>query len=78
MYKNINNFIKKILNNALEEFENDENKERIFNSIVSPIFNKFLNRIYPYISFLFIIYIINLILIIIILFVITKTRKIKE
>ncbi len=76
MYKNLKSFIKKIFIQTLEEFENDENKERIFNSIITPIFNNFINKIYPYISFLFIIYIINLILIIIILFIICKTRKV--
>lgn len=71
-----NNFIKNTLNQLVEEFNNEENKNILYQEILTPILNKFTERIYPYVTLLFIMYIINLILIIAILFIILYSRKV--
>ena len=47
-----------------------ENKIIIENDVIAPIFSNFADRIYPYVSLLFIMYSLNLVLIIVILFLI--------
>ncbi len=73
----INKYVKRILNEILEEFNNEENKKKIYEDILTPILYKFTDSIYPYVTLLFIMYIINLILIIAILFIILNTRNVK-
>jgi len=73
----INKYIKNFFNEVLEEFNNEENKNKIYEDILSPILNKFTDSIYPYVTLLFIMYIINLVLIITILFIILNTRNVK-
>ena len=68
----------KIANNIMDKFicklNNDENKKKINEEILNPIFKEFSNKIYPYVSLIFLIYILNLILVIIILTLILKKK----
>lgn len=73
----MNKFIKKTLNKLLEEFNDEENKNKIYEEVITPILDKFTERIYPYVTLLFVMYTLNLILIIAILFIILMTRKVK-
>ena len=70
----------KIANNIMDKFicklNNDENKKKINEEILNPIFKEFSNKIYPYVSLIFLMYILNLILVIIILTLILKKNKI--
>lgn len=71
-------FVKKTLQKIIEEFNNDDNKQKIYEDIVTPIIDKFTEKIYPYVTLLFIMYSLNLILIIAILLIIIMTRKVKN
>jgi len=68
----------KIANNIMDKFicklNNDENKKKINEEILNPIFKEFSNKIYPYVSLIFLMYILNLILVIIILTLILKKK----
>lgn len=69
----IEKFTKNLLNKIVVEVNKDDNKYIINKQILTPILTSFSNKIYPYVSLLFIMYIINLIIIIIILIlIITK------
>jgi hypothetical protein len=57
------------------EIKKKKNKDLIEKEIIEPVLKKFTNRIYPYVSLLFIIYSINLVLIIIILILIICNKK---
>jgi len=69
--KFVNDFIKK----SIIEFKKKENKEMLEEEILNPIFLSFTERIYPYVSLLFIMYSINLLLIIVILILIILYNK---
>jgi hypothetical protein len=71
----IDKLIKDFIDKAIVEIKKQENKERIENEILNPIFSSFTERIYPYVSLLFILYCLNLILIIIILILIILYNK---
>jgi hypothetical protein len=71
----IDKLIKDFIDKAIIEIKKQENKERIENEILNPIFSSFTERIYPYVSLLFILYCLNLILIIIILILIILYNK---
>jgi hypothetical protein len=71
MDKLIKDFVKK----TAVEIKKQENKDLIENEIVEPVLKKFTDRIYPYVSLLFIMYSINLVLIIIILILIIIYNK---
>ena len=73
----MNKFIKKTINKLLEEFNDEENKNKIYEEVITPILDKFTERIYPYVTLLFVMYTLNLVLIIAILFIILMTRKVK-
>ena len=49
------------------EINKPENKIRIENDVIAPFFSTLVDRIYPYVSLLFIMYSLNLVLIIVIL-----------
>ena len=49
-------------------------KKKINEEILNPIFKEFSNKIYPYVSLIFLMYILNLILVIIILTLILKKK----
>jgi hypothetical protein len=74
----MSNFVKKTLQKVLEEFNNEDNKQKIYEDIVTPILDKFTEKIYPYVTLLFIMYSLNLILIIAILLIIIMTRNVKN
>jgi hypothetical protein len=52
----IDKLIKDFIDKAIIEIKKQENKERIENEILNPIFSSFTERIYPYVSLLFILY----------------------
>jgi hypothetical protein len=71
----INKITKKIISQIVLEINKTENKNKIEKDILNPIFSIFAQKIYPYVSLLFIMYIINLVLIIIILILIILKNK---
>lgn len=72
----MNQFLKNTIQKIVEEFQEEETKKKIFDEIVIPILDKFCDKIYPYVTLLFIMYTINLILIIAILLIIIMTRNV--
>ena len=64
-------FIRKII----IEINKPDNKETLEREVINPIFANFADRIYPYVSLLFVMYSLNLILIIIILVLIILNYK---
>ena len=71
MDKLVKDFVKK----TADEIKKKDNKDLIEKEIVEPVFKNFTDRIYPYVSLLFIMYSINLLLIIIILILIIIYNK---
>ena len=61
---------KDFINKIIIEINKEENKTKLEQDVINPIFTNFADRIYPYVSLLFIMYSINLVLIIIILILI--------
>jgi hypothetical protein len=61
---------KDFISKLVIEINKPENKIIIENDVIAPIFSNFADRIYPYVSLLFIMYSLNLVLIIVILFLI--------
>jgi hypothetical protein len=70
-------FVKKTLQKIIEEFNDEDNKKKLYDDVVTPIIEKFTEKIYPYVTLLFVMYSINLILIIAILLIIIMTRNVK-
>ncbi len=68
------NFTKNIIDKFICQLNKEENKKKINQDILNPIFKEFSNKIYPYVSLLFLMYILNLILVIIILTLILKKK----
>ena len=66
----IDKFVKDIIKKCIEEVKKEENKYLIEKDLINPILKNFSERIYPYVSLLFIMYSLNLLLIIIILILI--------
>ena len=71
----IEKLTKDFINKIILEINKQENKEKLESDIINPIFSNFAERIYPYVSLLFIMYSLNLILIIIILILIIIYNK---
>ena len=71
----IDKITKDFISRMVVEINKPENKIKLENEIITPIFSNFADRMYPYISLLFIIYSLNLILIIIILILIICYNK---
>jgi hypothetical protein len=71
----IDKITKDFISRLVVEINKPENKLKLENEIITPIFSNFADRMYPYISLLFIIYSLNLILIIIILILIICYNK---
>jgi hypothetical protein len=71
----IEKITKDFINKLILEINKHDNKEKLEKDIINPIFSNFTDRIYPYVSLLFIMYSINLILIIIILVLIILYNK---
>ena len=66
----IDKLVKDIIKKCVEEIKKEENKYLIETDLINPILKNFSERIYPYVSLLFIMYSLNLLLIIIILILI--------
>jgi len=66
---------KDFINKIIMEINKQENKEKLEKEVINPIFSNFAERIYPYVSLLFIMYSLNLILIIVILVLIIMYNK---
>ena len=64
-----------ILNKIILQLNKPQNKEKLENKILRPLIYNIYEKLYPYISLLFIMYIINLVLIIIILILIILYNK---
>ena len=71
----IDKLIKDFIDKSIIELKKKENKERIELEILNPIFSNFTERIYPYVSLLFLMYCLNLVLIIVILILIILYNK---
>jgi hypothetical protein len=69
--KLVKDFIKK----SVVEFKKQENKEVFEKEFISPLLKNFTDKIYPYISLLFIMYSLNLVLIIVVLILIISYNK---
>ena len=63
----IEKLTKQLIEKFICEFNKEDNKKKLNEEILNPIFKSFSDKIYPYISLLFIIYSLNLIIIIAIL-----------
>lgn len=66
----IEKLVKDLIEKLSEEIKKEDNKQKLKEDFICPIFKEFSDKIYPYISILFIMYTLNLILIICILFLI--------
>lgn len=66
---------KDFINKLINEINKPDNKEKLEKDVISPIFSNFADRIYPYVSLLFVMYSLNLILIIVILILIIVYNK---
>jgi hypothetical protein len=66
---------KDLINKMVLEFNKSDNKKKIEKEIINPIFCNFADKIYPYVSLLFIMYSLNLILIIVVLILIIINNK---
>lgn len=71
----IDKITKDFISRLIQEINKPENKVKLENDVIAPIFSNFADRIYPYVSLLFVMYSLNLILIIIILVLIITYNK---
>jgi hypothetical protein len=71
----IDKLTKDFLKRIVTEINEEENKIMINNNIIAPIWKNFTEKVFPYISLLFILYLINFIIIIIILIIILNKKK---
>jgi hypothetical protein len=63
----VDKIAKDVINRIVVEINKEDNKMKLEKEIINPILLMFSNKIYPYVSLLFIMYSINLVLIIIVL-----------
>lgn len=66
---------KDFISKLIIEINKEENKTKLEQDVINPIFSNFANRIYPYVSLLFIMYSLNLILVIVVLTLIIMYNK---
>lgn len=71
----LNKLTKDFINKLIIEINKEENKIKLEQEIINPILTNFADRIYPYVSLLFIMYSLNLILIIVVLVLIIIYNK---
>ena len=71
----IDKITKDFLDKIIKEINKPENRTKLEKDIISPLLSTFTDRIYPYVSLLFIMYSLNLILIIVILILIILYNK---
>jgi len=70
----IGKFTDKIIDSCVVEFSKKENKDKVYQTVVSPIIESITARFYPYIVTVSILYIVILSLICIILYLILKKK----
>ena len=66
---------KDFINKIIVEVNKEENRTKLEQDVINPIFSNFADRIYPYVSLLFVMYSLNLVLIIIVLILIIMYNK---
>ena len=66
---------KDFINKLIVEINKPDNKEKLEKEVINPVFANFADRIYPYVSLLFIMYSLNLILIIVVLILLIIYNK---
>ena len=71
----LDKIIKDFILKSVNELKKKENKELIHKEVLTPMLKNFTDKIFPYVSLLFIMYSINLILIIIILVLLILHKK---
>lgn len=71
----IDKLIKDFVKKAVVEIKKQENKVLLEKEIIDPVLKSFTERIFPYVSLLFIMYSLNLVLIIIILILLINNNK---
>ena len=71
----IDKLTKDFLNKIVVELKKEDHLDKLENEIIAPVLANFSERIYPYVSLLFLMYSLNLILIIIILILIVFNKK---
>ena len=72
----ISKLTKDFLNKCITEIKKDENQKNINTNIINPFIKTMSARIFPYVTFLFIMYSVTLILLIVILtLIIYKIKK---
>jgi hypothetical protein len=71
----LDKIIKDFMMKSVNELKKTENKELIHKEVLAPMLKNFTDKIFPYVSLLFIMYSLNLILIIIILVLLILHKK---
>ena len=71
----LDKIIKDFMMKSVNELKKTENKELIHKEVLVPMLKNFTDKIFPYVSLLFIMYSLNLILIIIILIFLILHKK---
>jgi hypothetical protein len=66
---------KDFINKIIVEVNKEENRTKLEQDVINPIFSNFADRIYPYVSLLFVMYSLNLVLIIVVLILIIMYNK---
>jgi hypothetical protein len=72
----IDKIVHDFINKCIIEIKKENNKELVETHIINPWIKHFTNKIYPYVSLVFIMYCINIILIIIIILLIMKNKNV--
>ena len=71
----IDKIVHDFINKCIVEIKKENNKELVETQIINPWIKHFTNKIYPYVSLVFIMYCINIILMIIIILLIMKNKN---
>lgn len=71
----VDKIAKDVINRIVVEMNKEDNKIKLEKEIINPILVMFSNKIYPYVSLLFIMYAINLLLIIVVLTLLIMYNK---
>jgi hypothetical protein len=71
----VDKIAKDVIKRIIVELNKEDNKLKLEKEIINPILVMFSNKIYPYVSLLFIMYTINLLLIIVVLVLLIMYNK---
>ena len=71
----VDKIAKDVIKRIIIELNKEDNKIKLEKEIINPILVMFSNKIYPYVSLLFIMYAINLLLIIVVLVLLIMYNK---